>query len=258
METNAALNNTQRTAELATEVAYPAEAQVSQMLYEARSALVFSAQGDQEFMLEKYLIHDNVLHSPAAVTETDMQELSGIIKRAADQTRFEGIVPENVIYVKNSTIAIWVPEGPRRMFIHKNGKVYERLAWIPNTVFVYSGPSHSLDMYWSLLPIKDVLADKSCLFPAPMPNVSSAGVCIGTTMNGVTFRNNIREMAEVVVQRFYGGSFNEWGDTEIDVMALCEKAANEEPLRIKLLKNKVIRKWITSRGKKNLSTVAGP
>lgn len=201
----------------------------------ARSALVLYSSkeagnsGPKGYM-EMFQVDGNVLHSPKRISDEHLSELTELLDKSRDRVHgFRGIVPANTIEIHGSTVSFFVPAGIKRLHVNSYaGKVKEpeRLVWVPAMVLRYQGPRHKLNAWWCKGTIEDVREGKAVLTPAPMPNISRSNVCLGTSMQNVTYSSDIEHMIEVVTQRFFGSAFNDWRtDMAVSLMERCQEIA---------------------------------
>jgi len=165
-----------------------------------------------EARLEVFNVDGRHLHSPRPVNDRDIRLLINAIDKKAEAPRFRGMVPPEIFYLNGANMAFYLEAGVRRAFFRndKDGKPEEVLLWLPAMVFHYKGPDHQLWAYFCTGTLQELYKDKARLMGAILPNITRGNVCLGSSMTKVTFQSDPEEMKEIIVERFFGSTFNEW------------------------------------------------
>lgn len=188
------------------------------------SAIVLKKNRKGQGLVELYDIDKGNLVDPRHLTPENIADLRNSLEAEKD-TSLEGIVPEGTIYLSGTAMAFEIPRSERYLFIGNDKDNRSVKRWLPDMVFLYRGPDHQLDVYWS--KGKENLLqtyDDPVLIAAPMPNINGARVCLGDSMKMCKYTPDIKVMQNSIVKTFFGSLFNEWRTPAISaIMDLCKQ-----------------------------------
>lgn len=180
-------------------------------------------------LVERWLVDGTRLHSPAVPDMAQLDALGELLTKSTGVKPFgRQLLPEGTLWIERFGMAFYQPGGVREMHIRRK-EDKPRRTWVPPMVFTYKGPKHDIRVHWCSGDIKDVRENAKVLFPAPMPNMDKRGnLCIGSSMQGVTYTNHPADMQEIVLERFWSSTFNEWRSEHIEaIMNHCMDIADD-------------------------------
>lgn len=162
------------------------------------------------------------------------QEHLRAIADACDASSSQGDLCGDVrscISISGKSMLFWVPPKKRTILLSDGtGEAKRVKVWVPMLLFSYQwSGEHQINVFWTkATPLDMVTGTRSSILAAPceMPNIDNEGVlCIGNSMDRVTYSESISRMQNSIVSCFFNSTFNEWRTNRVGpVMAAMKKA----------------------------------
>lgn len=161
--------------------------------------MLYASDKKGDTCVELFDVVRNCLINPRLPMPEELERIADACKRNADSNDLCGMVGIRTIYIKNKHM-VWVEPARKRKMLTGGTKDYE--LDVPDMVFEYRGPDHTVNVYW-------LFGDS--VVPAELPNIDQKGrVCLGNSMVKVAYVPDIMKMQTAVVKSFWGSTFNEW------------------------------------------------
>lgn len=170
-----------------------------------RSAMVFYGEDTASHYstVEMFEVRRGLLVNPRRPNNDQLQTLGKLFMgQSKDRSSLHGST-RGILWVKDSAMAFQCKAKVRRLAMPEP---MPKLAeyYVPQTLFTYEGPGHSMSVYWRLP------WGRPSYVPAPMPNISINGaLCLGSSMQGVSYVPNMQQMKKICLERFWGSKFTE-------------------------------------------------
>lgn len=187
------------------------------------SALVLYRNKQGRSSVENWRIEQGRLVDPRPVLSTEIQELYKAVRagQKGGSKSFHGLVPKGTVLVDKCRMMFIIPPSRRTLLLERKDGLERADTMLPEMLFDYHGPAHTLYAYWSFGTGKG-----KRFMSAPMPNISDGFVCLGTSMKKVQFVPEMQLMQQRIIGSFFGSTFNEWRDPIMGTaIATCMKLA---------------------------------
>lgn len=183
------------------------------------SSLVLSRNEEGLTDLEFWDIREGNLVNPRPLTTPQLRDFLSVASRrtAKEKRTLHGTIPPGTVSINAQSMCFVIPPAEHVIHLSKGGNdVRSEKMWLPAMLFDYTGPHHSLYVFWSKGTTEQIVCGEKCLIPAPMPNMDENGhLCLGSVFRNVKFSQNIGVMQTRVLKAFFGGAFTEWRNENI-------------------------------------------